>query len=224
MSKNFTFAFRQTIPVMMGYLFIGVAFGLMLTDVGYHFLWAPMISVFVYAGSMQFLMVTLLSGGVSLLFAATMTLFVNGRHIFYGISLISKYKEMGPNYPYMIFSLTDETYSVMCRTKVPDHLDEKKVLPYISRLNHSYWIFGSLLGGLAGQFITFDSTGIEFSMTALFVAIVVEQWTEKRNRPSILLGSFCSITFLFLLGPDRFILPSLTLAVCVLLFTMRNKK
>jgi 4-azaleucine resistance transporter AzlC len=221
--NDLRFAFRQTIPVMLGYIFLGIAFGLMLSDAGYNFIWAFLISVIVYAGSMQFVMVTLLSGGAGLLYTAMMTLFVNGRHIFYGLSLIEKYQDMGKKYPYMIFSLTDETYSVLCRTKVPENMDEKKVMFYVSMLDHCYWVTGSLIGGLAGQFIIFDSTGIEFSMTALFTAIVVEQWQEKSNRISILIGGVFSVMFLLILGPDRFILPSLAMSVFMLLFLRKRR-
>lgn len=219
--KNFHFAFKQTIPVMMGYIFLGTAFGLMLNDAGYNFIWAFLISTVVYAGSMQFVMVTLLGGGAGLLYTAMMTLFVNGRHIFYGLSLVEKYKGMGKSFPYMIFSLTDETYSVLCRTLVPDKLNEKKVVFYISFLHQCYWVFGSLLGGVAGQLITFNTAGIEFSMTALFTAIVVEQWQDKGHRLAIMCGACFSLLLLLLLGPERFIMPSLMLSVCFLLL-MKN--
>ncbi len=211
------FAAKQSIPVMLGYIFLGIAFGLMLQNAGFHFLWAFAISVFVYAGSMQFVMVTLLTGGAGLLYTAMMTFFINGRHIFYGLSFVEKYQQMGKRYPYMVFSLTDETYSVLCRTKVPEEMNEKDVMFYISLFNQCYWVLGSLIGGLAGQFISFDSTGIDFSMTALFVAIVVEQWQEDKNRIPVIMGIVFSIVFLILLGPDKFILPSLAFSVFMLL-------
>jgi 4-azaleucine resistance transporter AzlC len=172
---------------------------------------------------MQFVLVTLLGGGAGLLYTAMMTLFVNGRHIFYGLSLVEKYQNMGKSYPYMIFSLTDETYSLECQLKVPQHLNEKRVMLLVSLLDHSYWVAGSLLGGLVGRFIIFDSTGIEFSMTALFTAIVVEKWREKSNRLPVLIGSGCSLLFLLLLGADRFILPALALSVAVLLLYRKEK-
>ncbi len=214
---NIRFAVKQTIPVMLGYIFLGIAFGLMLQNAGFHFLWAFAISVFVYAGSMQFVMVTLLSGGAGLLYTAMMTFFINGRHIFYGLSFVEKYQQMGKRYPYMVFSLTDETYSVLCRTKIPEGMNEKDVMFYISLFNQCYWVLGSLVGGLAGQFISFDSTGIDFSMTALFVAIVVEQWQENKNRIPVIMGIVFSVVFLILLGPDKFILPSLAFSVFMLL-------
>lgn len=215
--ENIRFAFQQTIPVMLGYIFLGMAFGLMLHNAGFQFIWAFAISLCVYAGSLQFVMVTLLSGGAGLLYTAMMTFFINGRHIFYGLSLVEKYRKMGKRYPYMVFSLTDETYSILCRTKVPEVMDEKQVMFAISLLNHCYWVLGSLAGGLAGHFITFDTRGIDFSMTALFVAIVVEQWQEKKNRMPAMTGLILSVIFLAILGPERFILPSLALSVFILL-------
>lgn len=221
-SKNWLFAFRQSIPVMLGYIFLGIAFGLLIQNAGYHFGWAFLASAVIYAGSMQFVLVTMLTGGVSLLQAAIMTLFINGRHIFYGLSFIEKYKNMGKAYPYLVFSLTDETYSVLCGTKVPEGMDEKKVYFWISFLDQCYWITGSVLGALIGQYITFDSTGIDFSMTALFVVIVVEQWQEKKGHLAAIIGAVCGITFLLLLGPGRFILPALVCAVGILVIIRKQ--
>ena len=211
------FAFRQSIPVMLGYIFLGIAFGLLLQDAGYSFIWAFFISVIVYAGSMQFVLVSLLTGGAGLLYTAVMTFFINGRHLFYGLSFVEKYKKMGKACPYMIFSLTDETYSVLCGTKVPEELDEDKVFFWISLLDHSYWVMGSVLGALAGSYITFDTTGIDFSMTALFLVIVTEQWQEQRSHFSAITGVVCGVIWLLLLGPDRFILPALCSCVVILL-------
>lgn len=216
-SKYIGFAFHKTIPVMLGYLFLGMAFGLMLQDAGYSFLWAFLISVIVYAGSMQFILVTLLTGGVNILYAALMTFFINGRHIFYGLSFVEKFKNMGKAYPYMVFSLTDETYSVLCGTRIPEGMDEKKAFFWIAFLDHCYWIAGSAFGGLAGQYVTFDLTGIDFSMTALFVVIVIEQCQEKRARIPAVIGAVSGIVFLLLLGADRFIIPALMCAMLVLL-------
>lgn len=150
-SKNpIVFAWIQTIPVMLGYIFLGIAFGLLIQNAGYNALWAFLISVVVYAGSMQFVLVTLLTSGAGLLSAALMTLFINGRHIFYGLSFVEKYKKMGKTYPYLVFSLTDETYSVLCGTKTPEGMEEKKVYFWISFLDQCYWVAGSVIGALAG--------------------------------------------------------------------------
>lgn len=211
------FAFKQTIPVMLGYIFLGIAFGLLLADAGYSFVWALLSSVVIYAGSMQFVLVSLLTGGVGLVQTALMTLFINGRHIFYGLSFVEKYKKMGKAYPYMVFSLTDETYSVLCGTKVPEGMEENKVFFWISLFDQCYWVLGSVIGALAGSYITFDSTGIDFSMTALFIVIVVEQWQGQKSHFPALLGAVCGVVWLVILGPDRFILPALCSCVVILL-------
>ena len=181
---EFSYAFRQTIPVMLGYLFLGIAFGLMLQEGGYSFLWAFLISTVVYAGSMQFVLVTFLTGGVSLITAAVMTLLINGRHLFYGISFVEKFRKAGWRFPYLVFALTDETYSVLCGVKVSGGMDE-------------------------GRYIAFDSTGINFSMTALFIVIMVEQWQGAAKHFPAVLGVVSAVIWLIILGPDRFILPAL---------------
>lgn len=211
------YAFRQSVPVMLGYIFLGIAFGLLLQDAGYSFWWAFLCSAVIYAGSMQFVLVSLLTGGAGLLHAAVMTLFINGRHIFYGLTFVERYRKMGKACPYMIFSLTDETYSVLCGTKVPEGMDEDKVFFWISLLDQCYWVLGSVLGALAGSQITFDSTGIDFSMTALFIVIVVEQWQEQKSHFAALTGAICGIVWLLITGPDRFILPALCSCVVILL-------
>lgn len=216
------FAFTQTIPVMLGYLFLGIAFGLMMQDAGYSFWWAFFSSVCIYAGSMQFVLVTLLTSGASLLYAAIMTLFINGRHLFYGLSFIEKFRGMGKRYPYMVFSLTDETYSVLCSLKVPESLDKKRVSLLISLLDHLYWVMGSVLGGMVGQFIKFDTTGIDFSMTALFVVIVLNQWLDSKEHRPALIGAVLGILCLLLFGPDKFLLPALTFTALVLLGVKRR--
>lgn len=215
------FAFKQSIPVMLGYIFLGIAFGLLLQNAGYSFIWAFLASVVIYAGSMQFVLVNLLTAGAGLLYTAVMTLFINGRHIFYGISFAEKYKKMGKAYPYMVFSLTDETYSVLCGTKIPEGMEESKVFFWVSLMDQCYWILGSVIGALVGSYITFDSTGIDFCMTALFVVIAVEQWQERKSHFPALLGAVSGIVWLLLLGPDRFILPALCTCMAVLLLARR---
>lgn len=215
--KEVRYAFLQSVPVMLGYLFLGVAFGLMLQNAGYDCWWAFLCSLFIYAGSMQFVLVTLLTGGVSLVNAAVMTLFVNGRHIFYGLSFVEKFRYMGKMYPYMVFSLTDETYSVLCGLRVPENMSEKNISFMIALFDHIYWIVGSVVGAAVGQMITFNSTGIDFSMTALFVVIVLNQWMGGREHRPTLVGFVSGITALALLGSDNFLLPALTAAVIILL-------
>lgn len=211
------FAFIKSIPVMLGYIFLGIAFGILLNDTGYNFIWAFIISLFVYAGSMEFLLISLISSGVSLIYAALMTLFVNGRHIFYGLTFVEKFKKMGRKYPYMIFSLSDETYSVLCDLEVNEELNENNIMFLIAFLNQLYWIIGSVLGGLIGEMITFNTKGIDFSMTALFVVIVVNQWIEQKNHKPAIIGGLVAIVCLKVFGSTNFLLISLTISSLILL-------
>ena len=210
-------AFPHTIPVMTGYLFIGIAFGVMFADKGYNFLWAGLMSLLVYAGSGQYLAVNFFVPSVSLLQVVFLTFMVNVRHIFYGLSLLDKFKVSGKKKPYMIFSLTDETYSLYFLTKTPDNVEEGKFLFALSTLNQSYWIIGSMIGALAGTLIPFNSKGIDFAMTALFIVIFVEQWFEKKNRFPAIVGIIASLICLLIFGKDSFILPSMIVIMVILL-------
>jgi len=219
------FAFEQSIPVLLGYLFLGMAFGLMIQKAGYHVIWAFFMSLFIYAGSMQFLLVALLTAGVDVLTCGIMTLLINGRHLFYGLSFVSKFKHLGKYYPYMVFSLTDETYSILCALKVPEGVNEKKAMFLIAIFDHSYWIMGSVLGTLAGQLIPFNSSGIEFSMTALFLVIFMNQWKEMKSHKAAFCGLACGILSLYLFGAEKFILPALFATVCLMvLYYIQNQK
>ena len=215
--QAFRKAFPYTIPVLTGYLFIGIAFGVMFAEKGYSFLWAMLMSLMVYAGSGQYLAVNFFVPGVSFLNVIAMTLMVNIRHIFYGISLLERFHQMGKKRWYMIFGLTDETYSLLCTTKVPKGVEEEKFLLAISLMNQSYWIIGSAIGGIAGALIPFNSEGIEFAMTALFVVIFVEQWMDAKNRIPELLGVAAAFVCLQIFGVDGFVLPSMILITLVLL-------
>ncbi|ROR31721.1 4-azaleucine resistance transporter AzlC [Mobilisporobacter senegalensis] len=210
-------AIKLTIPVMVGYLVLGTAFGLLLYKAGFHFLWAFLISLTVYAGSMQFVLISFLQGTIGIVSIVITTLSVNSRHIFYGISFIEKFKQMGKSRPYMIFSLTDETYSLLCSIKRPEGMDEKKLFFFISFFNQMYWILGSVIGGILGDLISFDTSGIEFSMTALFIVIFVEQWLSTKNHLPAYIGLFCGIISLILFGADNFLLPAMVITVIILM-------
>ena len=214
-------AFPHTIPVLTGYLFIGIAFGVMFADKGYNFLWAGLMSLLVYAGSGQYLAVNFFDPSVSFLQVIFLTFMVNVRHIFYGLSLLDKFKVSGKKKPYMIFSLTDETYSLYFLTKTPPDVDEGKFLFALATLNQLYWIVGSMIGALAGTLIPFNSKGIDFAMTALFIVIFVEQWFEKKNRFPAIVGVVASLICLLIFGKDSFILPSLIVIMVILLSNHR---
>lgn len=220
--QAFRKAFPYTIPVLTGYLFIGIAFGVMYAEKGYNFLWAMLMSLLVYAGSGQYLAVNFFVPGISFVQVIFMTLMVNVRHIFYGISLLDRFHSMGKKRWYMIFGLTDETYSLLCTTKVPEDVDEEKFLFAISIMNQSYWVIGSVIGSLAGTLIPFNSEGIDFAMTALFVVIFVEQWMDKKNRVPGVIGVAAAFVCLQIFGADNFVLPSMLLIV-LLLFVGRTR-
>lgn len=211
------FALKKSLPVLFGYLFLGSAFGIMLYEAGYNVLWAILISLVVYAGSGQFLLVSLLSSAASLPTVAFMTLFVNSRHIFYGLSYIETFRKGGWRYPFMIFTLTDETYSVNTSFRtVPSDVDEVKARYYIGLFDHIYWIMGTIIGSLAGQLIPIDFTGVDFSMTALFVVIYIDQMLASKNKITGIVGIVCAIVCLIIFGADKFLLPSLILTVALL--------
>lgn len=221
--KNaFKKAFPYTIPVLTGYLFIGTAFGVMYAEKGYSFLWAILMSIMVYAGSGQYLAVNFFTPGISFVQVIFLTFMVNVRHIFYGISLLERFNKIGKSRWYMIFALTDETYSLLCTTKTPKGVDEAKFLFAISVLDHSYWVLGSAIGAIAGTLLPINSEGIEFAMTALFVVIFIEQWMEKKNRIPEMIGVVTAIGGLLLFGAENFVLPTM-LAIVALLFIGRKK-
>lgn len=205
-------AFLMTIPVLTGYICLGIGFGLVLESKGYGVLWAFAMGLFIYAGSMQYVAIDLLTGGASLIAAALTTLMVNARHLFYGISMIDKYKSVGKAKPYMIFALTDETYSLV----VSDKSNDKKLYFLVSLFNHCYWVIGCTLGGIIGSLLTFNTEGIDFALTALFVTVLTEQWLTSKNHLSAIIG-VCSTAFcLLIFGKDVFLIPSMVLITVLL--------
>jgi 4-azaleucine resistance transporter AzlC len=219
--KIFRRAFIVTLPVMAGYLVLGLGFGILLRVAGFGALWALAMSIFMYAGSMQYVGVSLLSGGASLVTVAVTTLMVQARHLFYGISLIDRYRGAGAKKLYLMHALTDETYSLVTSVHVPDFADEKSYYFAISLLNHLYWITGCMLGSLAGAILPFSSEGVDFAMTALFVTIFVEQWvTEKEHRPA-LAGAGCTLLCLLVFGSESFLIPAMALILLSLVLLRR---
>jgi 4-azaleucine resistance transporter AzlC len=211
-------AFLRTVPVMMGYLVLGIAFGLLLHQAGYHWLWALGISCIVFAGSLQFVLVGLLAQEASLVAVAVTTLLVNSRHLFYGLSFIEQFRNMGKRGFYMMFSLTDETYALLCATSGVGSQEEQNARSFwIAVFDQCYWVTGSVAGAVLGSLISFNITGIEFAMTALFTVIFVEQWlTVKHHLPAII-GIVCAVVSLIFIGPDNFLLPALIATVTLLL-------
>jgi len=210
-------AFPATVPVMLGYLTLGAAFGLLMNAGGYNALWSLFMSAAVYAGSAQFLGVELLTTMASLGQASVMTFILNFRHLVYGLSMLEKYRDMGRRKPYMIFSLTDETYALLSSAQPPAGVEPRDFYFAISLLDQLYWVAGSVLGGLLGAALPINTQGADFAMTALFVVIALGQWEEPKNRPSALLGLGAAVLALLVFGPDRFLIPALLVIVLSLL-------
>ena len=215
--KELRFAVKNTVPIFFTYLFIGIAFGILMSDAGYSVLLTTASSLFIYAGSMQLVMVPMMASGASLLSLAVMAFFVNARHVFYGIGFIEKFRRMGWRSPYMILALTDETYSVLCSVKYDEGLDQARASFLIALLNHSYWIFGSFVGACAGRFLQFGMRGIAFSATALFLVVVVNQWRQYRSRLPFLTAAVSALGFYLLLGKEYFLIPTLVSCLAELL-------
>lgn len=212
----------KTLPVMAGYLVLGIGFGILLKQAGFGLFWAFFMSLSIYAGSMQYVAISFLTEGASLLTVILTTVMVNARHLFYGISMIEKYGDAGKLKGYLIFALTDETYSILCSEEGKKEPEKKWFQFFVSVLNQFYWITGSVLGSVLGGIITFDTTGIEFSMTALFVTVFTEQWLNAKNHFPALVGLISSVACLIIFGPERFLIPSMIL-ITVLLFLAKDK-
>lgn len=215
--KALSAAFPVTLPVLMGYLSIGIAFGLMLQRAGYNFIWAFFMSLSIYAGSGQYLGVELLATAATLGTVALMTLLINFRHLVYGLSMLEKFRGMGWRKIYMIFSLTDETYALLAGAQVPVGVDPKSFYFSIAVLDHLYWVAGSIIGGVAGGLLAIDITGIDFAMTALFVVIAVDQWKSYKKHLPVFIGALSTFVFLLLLGPANMLVPALGVIVALLL-------
>ena len=212
-------AFIASVPVMAGYIVLGAGFGIVLETKGLGLIWAVAMSVFIYAGSMQYVAIELVTGGASLITTALTTLMVNARHLFYGISMVDKYKGAGKKKPYLIFALTDETYSLVCSDESVKDVNNKYLYYFtVSLLNQIYWITGTVIGSLSGRMINFSTEGIDFALTALFVTIFTEQWISEKNHGPAIAGLASSILCLVVFGKDNFLIPAMCCIVAVLGF------
>lgn len=218
-------AFLDTVPVMTGYLFLGFGFGILLNQSGYGVIWAFAMSAFIYAGSMQYVAISLMTSGAGLLLTALTTLMVNARHLFYGISLVDTYKNAGPKKHYMIFGLTDETYSLVTQAKVDPQIDHSTYCFFVTLLDHIYWISGCTLGAILGATLPISFEGVEFVLTALFVTMFVEQWLSSTNHLPALVGLACTTVCLLIFGSEYFLIPSMILiAVSLILFREKARR
>lgn len=216
--SEFAYAVPKTVPVMVGYLFLGAAYGILMNVNGFGVWWTLAASVLVYAGSLQYLGVTMLMGGFAPLEALVMSLMLNARHLFYGVSMLEKYGKFQKRWRkwYAVFGLTDETFSIVCHEEIPKELNADKVYLWITVLDHAYWVVGSVIGAWVGALIRFDTTGLDFALTALFVVIFTEQWNQKEGHMPAVLGVAASILCIVLFGKDTFIIPAMIVIGAVL--------
>ncbi|MBR0079977.1 MAG: AzlC family ABC transporter permease [Synergistaceae bacterium] len=218
MKNSFFQAFRDTLPVMAGYIVLGIGFGILLSTKGYNFVWAFAMCLAIYSGTMQYMAIELFSDP-SLINTAITAVMSGARHLFYGISMVERYKNIkGLKKFYLIYALTDETYSLVSATEQinPDYCF------WVSLLDHSYWITGSVLGAVLGEFLPFDSRGIDFSLTSLFLIICTEQWLNSENHTPALIGFSASLICLLIFGAENFLVPSMAL-ITISLFMVRGK-
>lgn len=215
-------AFPHTVPVLAGFSFLGIAYGVLMSTKGYGLLWIFLMSAVAFCGSMQFLAITLITTAFNPIGALMMALMVNARHLFYGISMLEKYKGLGKIKYFLIYTLCDETFSTCYSAEVPEEVDRGLFYFWISFLNYFYWINASLLGGLMGGLISFNTKGLDFALTALFVVIFIEGWKVQANRIPGLIGMSCSVIALLIWGADHFIIPSMVCILAVLTLTRRT--
>ncbi len=220
--KTVKAAFVKSLPVMAGYIILGIGFGILAHNAGYGFLWVLAMSLFIFAGSMQYVGIGLLAGGASVLTVILTTVMVNARHLFYSISMLRHYRDAGRYKPYLIFSLTDETYSLLCDGKVPEDTDPDRFRFLVSLFDQSYWVLGSVIGSLVSGILPFSTAGIEFSMTALFIASFTDQWITAKDHIPAVTGLLGTLLCLAVFGPEHFLIPAMLL-ITLLLTLLRGR-
>lgn len=215
-------AFPHTIPIMTGYIFLGAAYGIIMNSKGYGVIWALLMSLIVYAGSAQYVAITFLTSVFNPIYALFLTLMVNARHIFYGLSLMNKIKETGKLKPFIIYWMSDETFSVLCAAEPKEGVDKGYFMFFIALMNYLYWALGTAMGSLLGNMMTFNTKGLDFALTALFVVIFISQWKSQKKHSPAIIGVLSSIVCLTIFGPNNFIIPSM-IVILILLTIMKNK-
>lgn len=207
--KSLKAAFPHTVPILAGFLFLGMTYGIYMNVSGFNFVYPMLMSMTIFAGSVEFVTVNLLLGSFDPVQAFVMALMLNARHIFYGISMLDKFKGTGLKKIYLIFGMCDETFSVNYTADVPKDVDQGWFMFFVTLLNQIYWVAGATLGGIFGSFITFDTKGLEFVMTAMFVVIFLEQWLKDKNHFPALIGLGLSVLSLAVFGSSNFMLPAM---------------
>lgn len=209
--KAFKTAFPMTIPIMTGFMFLGLAYGIYMNVSGFNFGYPMLMSLIIFGGSVEFVAVGWLLGAFSPVNAFLLTLMINARHLFYGLSMLEKYNVPGLKRYYLIFGMCDESFSINCTADIPEDVDKSWFMFFVTLLNHIYWVAGATIGGLFGPLIHFNTTGLEFVMTALFVVIFLERWMKEKNHYSSILGLGLSFLCLVLFKGTNFIVPAMCL-------------
>lgn len=222
MKKAFKAAVPHTLPICIGFLFLGMSYGFLMRSKGFSFIYPMLMSLFIFAGSMEFVTVNLLLSTFNPLHTFLLALMVNARHLFYGVSMLQKYQNVGLKKLYLIYGMCDESFTINCTVTPPPDINKGWFMFFVTLLNHIYWVSGATLGALLGYVIHFDTTGIEFVMTALFVVMFINQWSETEHHTSAFIGIGCSLLCLLLLGSENFILPAMVLII--ICFTLARKK
>ena len=217
LGRTLAAAFPHTVPVLTGYLVLGMAYGVLMQAKGYGAIWAFLMSAVAFCGSMQFVAITLLTGAFDPVGAFLMSLMVNARHLFYGVSMLGKYRGMGWAKVPLVYTLSDETFSIVSSVEPPEGMRARDFYLAVSVLDYIYWVSGSVLGALAGKFIRFDTTGLDFALTGLFVVLFIEQVKNPENRRSGVIGMACTVAALAVFGADKLVIPAMILVLVVLL-------
>ena len=215
--RSFLAAFPYTIPILAGFLFLGITYGIYMNVSGFSFIYPMLTSMVVFAGSAEFILVNMLLGVFDPIQTFLMILMINARHLFYGLSLLEKYKGTGIKKLYLIFGMCDESFSINCSVDIPEDADKGWFMFFVTLLNHTYWVTGATLGGIFGSFISFNTEGLDFVMTAMFVVIFLEQLLKEKNHISSATGIILSVVSLLIFGPDKFIIPAMVMIFAALM-------
>ena len=214
--RAFRAAFPHTLPIFAGFWFLGISYGIYMNVSGFSAWYPLLMSLTIFGGSLEFVAVSMLLGSFAPLQTLLLTLMIQARHLFYGLSMLEKFRGMGWKKPYLIFGMCDETFSINYSADIPADIDRGWFMFFVTLLNHLYWVLGATLGGVFGSVLTLDTSGLDFAMTAMFVGFFVEQWQKDRNHLSALAGLAVSAACLAAFGPDGFVIPSMLAILCVL--------
>lgn len=214
-------AFPHTIPILAGFLFLGMAYGFLMKSSGFPFYYPMIMGMTIFGGSLEFVAVSMLLSTFAPLQTLMMALMIQARHLFYGISMLKKYDGLGWKRFYLIFGLCDESFSINCTAEIPEDVDKGWFYFFVTLLDQSYWVTGAALGGLLGSVLTFNTEGLDFVMTAMFVVIALEQWLKDKRHTSACIGLIASVACLLIFGKDSFLIPSM-IGILILLTAFRG--